>query len=80
MKFLAYGPMLAASALLASESVVPIIPPEMIQGGALGALTWTIWYLMSKVFPAQIAAQKEQRDAFLAHLEKQHDEHDGHKD
>ncbi len=80
MKFLAYGPIFAVSALLASESVVPTIPPVMIQGGALGVLAWTIWYLLSRVFPAQIAAQKEQRDAFLAHLEKQHDEHDGHKD
>ena len=57
--------------LLAADSVVPSVPPEMLRGTALAVLAWTIWYLLARVFPAQIAAQKEQRDAFLAHLEKQ---------
>ncbi len=79
MKLLAYGPILGMSALLAVEPVVPSVPPEMLQGGALAVLAWVVWYLLAKVFPAQIAAQKEQRDAFFAHLEKR-DEHEGHKE
>jgi hypothetical protein len=43
----------------------------VLQGGALAILGWTVWYLLARTFPAQTAALKEQRDAFLAHLEKQ---------
>ena len=71
MRFLAYGPVASMSVLLATDPVLPSVPPEMLSGGVLAVLAWTIYYVLVKVFPAHERAQKDQRDAFLAHLEKQ---------
>ena len=71
MSVLAYGPVAGMSMLLATEPMVPNVPPEMLSGGVLAVLAWTIYYVLVKVFPAHERAQKDQRDAFLAHLEKQ---------
>lgn len=69
MRFLAYGPIWAASALVAADAMpgFPEIPVEGqgIAGITLAVLGWTIYYVLVKVFPAQVKAQKEQRDAFL---------------
>jgi hypothetical protein len=57
------------SALVAvnATSSFPKIPVEDqgITGLTLAVLGWVIYYLLVKIFPAQVKAQKEQRDAFL---------------
>jgi len=47
---------------------LPTITPQMLQGGALAILGGTVFYLLTKTFPAFLRALKDQRDAFLAHL------------
>ena len=74
MRLLAYGPIASMSVLLATDPVIPSVPPEMLSGGVLAVLAWTIYYVLVKVFPAHQQAQKDQRDAFLTYLEKK-DEH-----
>ena len=74
MRFLAYGPVASMSVLLATDPVIPSVPPEMLSGGVLAVLAWTIYYVLVKAFPAHQQAQKDQRDAFLTYLEKK-DEH-----
>jgi hypothetical protein len=64
------------SVLLAADPIMPNVPPEMLSGGVLAVLAWTIYYVLTKVFPAHERAQKDQRDAFLAHLEKQEKHND----
>ncbi len=70
MRFLAYGPIWAMAALVAvdSTSFAPDMTPQTITGAILAVLGWTIYYVLVKVFPAQVKAQKEQRDAFLTLL------------
>ncbi len=40
--------------------------PLLLQFGALSLLGWIVWYLLVRVFPQHLTAQKEQREAFLA--------------
>jgi len=47
---------------------------QILQGGALAVLGWTVWYMLAKAFPAHIVATKEQRDAFLAALHSEKEE------
>lgn len=68
MRIPTYGLMLGVSMLLAAD-LTPFAP-EILQGGALAVLAGTVWYMLAKTFPAHTAALKDQRDAFLAHLEK----------
>lgn len=66
MRFLAYGPVcLVAGAIMAESTMPTVMTPEMLSGGVLGVLGWTIYYVLVKVLPAHVKAQKEQRDAFL---------------
>ena len=77
MNFLAYGPVIGIASLLAVDAtgVLPAIAPEMLQGGALAVLAWVIWYVLARVFPAQVKAQRDQRDAFLKFLAERLDDH-----
>lgn len=67
MKFLAYGPVSVIAAFLVVDTtpIIPDVGPQMLQGGILGVLGWTIYYVFVKLLPAQAKAQKEQREAFL---------------
>lgn len=66
MRFLAYGPICLAAGVVVADSAIPTdMTPEMLQGGVLAVLGWTIYYVLVKVFPAHEKAQREQRDAFL---------------
>lgn len=70
MRFLAYGPICLAAGVVMADSAIPTdMTPEMLSGGVLAVLGWTIYYVLVKVFPAQVKAQKEQRDAFLKLLQ-----------
>jgi len=73
VKFLAFGPVLIASAVTATNGAVAVleIAPQLLQGGALAVLAWTIWYVFARVFPAQNKALSEQRDAFLAAIKEE---------
>lgn len=71
MRLPAYTLIVGVSMLLAAD--LSPVAPQILQGGALAILGWTVWYLLTRTFPAQIAAQKEQRDAFLAYLAKRDD-------
>jgi hypothetical protein len=72
MRIPTYGLVLGISTLLAADIPSDLLPvaPQIIQGGALAVLAGTIWYMLAKTFPAWTAALKDQRDAFLAYLEK----------
>ena len=72
MRITAYGFVLSVSMLLAADLPLDLSPvaPQILQGGALAVLAGTVWYMLAKTFPAHTAALKDQRDAFLAHLEK----------
>lgn len=67
MRILAYGPVSVAAAFLVADTtpIIPDVGPQMLQGGILGVLGWTIYYVLVKVFPRHEKAQKEQREAFL---------------
>ena len=64
--------LLAVGMFAAADVPVDLSPvtPAMLQGSALAILGGTVWYLLARTFPAFLAANKDQRDAFLAHLEK----------
>ncbi len=64
MRFLAYGPICLAAGATAVGPLTDV-PPEVIRGGELAVLGWVVYYVLVKIFPAQVKAQKEQRDAFL---------------
>lgn len=69
---IAYGFVLGVAMLLTADlppDILPV-PPELLQGGAFGILGWTAWYLLTRTIPAQTAALKDQRDAFLTYLNK----------
>jgi hypothetical protein len=72
VKFAAYSVLSSVTLLATAGATAPMagLAPQVLQGGALAILGWTVWYLLSRTFPAHTAALKEQRDAFLAHLEK----------
>lgn len=72
MRIIAYGFISSVSMLLAADVPPDLSPvaPQILQGGALVVLAGTIWYMLAKTFPAYTAALKDQRDAFLAYLEK----------
>lgn len=63
MRFLAYGPIWAMAAIVAVDPTG--FTPEILQVSELAVLGWVIYYVLVKIFPAQVKAQKEQRDAFL---------------
>lgn len=69
---LAYGPVLVMSCVLTAEAIpaIPTIPPQILQGGELAVLAWTIWYVLARTIPAHTAALAAQRDAFLAASQK----------
>jgi len=73
VKILAFGPAFIASIVMAVNGATPIpeIAPQVLQGGALAVLAWTIWYVFARVFPAQNKALKEQRDAFLGAIKEE---------
>ena len=64
------APVWLAEMPLIAESVPNPIGPQCLQGGALAALVGTVWYMLTRAFPAHLAAIKDQRDAFLAAIEK----------
>lgn len=72
MRIPAFSILFGVSMFLAADIPVDFSPvtPQILRGGALAILGGTVWYLLARTFPAFLAAQKDQRDAFLAHLEK----------
>ena len=71
MRLLAYGPLMGMTAVLAADSIpILTVPSDVLQGGILAVLAWTIYYVLVKVFPAHEKAQKDQRDAFLEFIAK----------
>lgn len=76
MRLLACGPLLGMAALLAIDGATgwPSFGVEVLQGGALAVLAWTIYYLFAKVFPAHQEALREQRSAFLKVLETERED------
>ena len=76
MRWFACGPVWGMAVLLATEGApgIPQIAPEMLQGGDLAVLGWTIYYVLSRVGPAHTKALTEQRDAFLEALKAERKE------
>jgi len=76
MRFAAYAPIWIASAFLFAQEMpgVPSVGPQLLQGGILAVLGWTIYYVLVKVFPAHEKAQKDQRDAFFKFLSERDSE------
>lgn len=68
MRIPAYGLVGGVSMLLAADFTP--LAPQILQGGALAVLAWTVWWMLTRTFPAHTAALKDQRDAFLEHLAK----------
>ena len=74
MRLLAYGPLMGMTAVLAADSIpILTVPSDVLQGGILAVLAWTIYYVLVKVFPAHERAQKDQGDAFLEFIDKRRD-------
>ena len=48
--------------------------PPILQGSALAILGGTLWYMLTRTFPAHTAALKEQRESFLKALQDEHRE------
>jgi threonine/homoserine/homoserine lactone efflux protein len=71
MRIPALGQIMGVSMLLVAD--ISPIAPQILQGGALAVLAWTVWHMLTRTFPAQTAALKDQRDAFLAHLAQRDD-------
>jgi len=76
MRFVSSCVILAVSMFAVADMPVDLSPmtPGLLQGSALAILGGTVWYLLARTFPAFLAAQKDQRDAFLAHLDKRDSE------
>lgn len=72
MKLLAYGPLVGVSLLLASDlnSIMPDMASQVLQGGALAVLAWTVWYMLARAFPAHTKALRDQRNDFLKVLKE----------
>ena len=74
MKLLTFGPVLAASLITAASGVAPasdLLAPQIVQGGVLAVLSWTIWYVFARILPAHSKALIEQRDAFLGAIKEE---------
>lgn len=56
-------------AILAQAPVSPEYAPSILQGSALAILGTTLWYMLTRTFPAHTAALKEQRESFLQALQ-----------
>ena len=71
MRFLACTPFISVSMLMAADATTQMPGmSHLLQGGALGVLAWTIWYMLAKAFPAHNKALRDQREAFLAVLKE----------
>ncbi len=58
------------AALFGNSTGLPTeLAPQILQGGALGVLAFTVWYMLTRTFPAHTAALKEQRESFLQALQ-----------
>lgn len=58
------------AALFGNSTGLPTeLAPQILQGGALGVLAFTVWYMLTRTFPAHTAALKEQRESFLRALQ-----------
>lgn len=58
------------TALFGADTVVPTeLAPPILQGSALAILGGTLWYMLTRTFPAHTAALKEQRESFLKALQ-----------
>lgn len=66
----------AMAALSQTEAAGPWSP--VIQLGALGVLAVAIWAFAGKFFPMLMQAHKEEREAFLAHIERVQQSHADH--
>jgi hypothetical protein len=78
VRLVAYGILSSVALLATADAVAPAtgLTSGIIQGGALAILGSVIWYLLTRTFPAHTAALKDQRDAFLAYLEKRDNQPD----
>lgn len=61
--------------LVASEAktIVPEIASIPLQMGALAILSWVIWHMLTKTFPAHSKALEDQREDFLRVLREGRD-------
>lgn len=68
--FLAYGPVATMSGALIAEAleITPTMPPQVLPGGAMAVLAWTIWYVLARVLPRHDATVLALTNAFLAKL------------
>ncbi len=66
---------MSSGLLIASGSIPNVlpVPAEALQGGALLSMTWCMWYMLARTFPAHLKAMKDQHDASLKHLKDQRD-------
>ena len=73
---------IVASALAGNSTPIPIAQattpieaaPQILQFGALGVLALTLWIMLTKTFPAEKAATKEQRESFLSFLQTEREQ------
>jgi len=67
MRLLALAQLSGVSMLVASEAktIIPEIATGPLQMGALAILSWVIWHMLTKTFPAHSKALKDQREDFL---------------
>ena len=80
MKTVGYGLLIAAILTICAgaqaagvhpifaDGTLPLGPdtvPHILQGGALGVLAFTVWFMLARAWPAQTAALREQRESFL---------------
>lgn len=63
--------MAAGPGLIVAQAIAPgasDYAPPILQGSALAILGGTLWYMLTRTFPAHTAALKEQRESFLKAL------------
>ena len=75
MRLLAFAQLSSVSMLVASESkaIIPEIASIPLQMGALAILSWVIWHMLTKTFPAHNKALRDQREDFLRVLREGRD-------
>lgn len=64
--------MAAGPGLVVAQAISPVAgdyAPPILQGSALAILGGTLWYMLTRTFPAHTAALKEQRESFLKALQ-----------
>jgi len=64
--------MAAGAGSIVAQAISPIASdyaPPILQGSALAILGGTVWYMLTRTFPAHTAALKEQRESFLKALQ-----------